>query len=132
VSLYFRMASLLAVILWLQHRSLLLRSLVLILCPQHLRACPYRHRRRRILEEVSVPCEVTRLVSNLLMPAFSELPMIRVVQPAYHCLPNGGHGSFLPSASLRLSCDRVFATVEGQVCGAIGRMVSIAYTQQDM
>jgi hypothetical protein len=44
------------------------------------------------------------------MPAFSELPMIRVVQPAYHCFPNGGHGSFFPSANLRLSCDRVFAT----------------------
>jgi hypothetical protein len=47
---------------------------------------------------------------DALMPAFSELPMIRVVQPAYHCLPNGGHGSFFPSANLRLSCDRVFAT----------------------
>jgi hypothetical protein len=47
-----------------------------------------------------------------LMPAFNELPMIRVVHPAYHCFPNGGHGSFLPSANLRLSCDRVFATEE--------------------
>jgi hypothetical protein len=37
--------------------------------------------------------------------------MIKVVHPAYHCLPNGGHGSFFPSASLRLSCDRVFATM---------------------
>jgi hypothetical protein len=46
------------------------------------------------------------------MPAFSELPMIKVVQPAYHCFPKGGHGSFFPSANLRLSCDRVFATVE--------------------
>ena len=45
-----------------------------------------------------------------LMPAFNELPIISVVHPAYHCLPNGGHGSFLPSASLRLSWDRVFAT----------------------
>lgn len=45
-----------------------------------------------------------------LMPAFNELPIIKVVHPAYHCLPNGGHGSFLPSANLRLSWDRVFAT----------------------
>jgi hypothetical protein len=44
------------------------------------------------------------------MPALSEFPMIRVVQPAYHCLPKGGHGSFFPSGNLRLSCDRVFAT----------------------
>jgi hypothetical protein len=45
-----------------------------------------------------------------LIPAFNEFPMIKVVHPAYHCLPNGGHGSFLPSANLRLSWDRVFAT----------------------
>ena len=45
-----------------------------------------------------------------LMPAFNEFPMISVVHPAYHCLPNGGHGSFWPSANLRLSWDRVFAT----------------------
>ena len=45
-----------------------------------------------------------------LMPAFNELPIISVVHPAYHCLPNGGHGSFLPSVNLRLSWDRVFAT----------------------
>jgi hypothetical protein len=48
--------------------------------------------------------------TNLLMPALIELPIMRVVHPAYHCLPNGGHGSFLPSANLRLSCVRVFAT----------------------
>ena len=34
-----------------------------------------------------------------------------VVHPAYHCLPNGGQGSFLESGSLRLSCVRVLATV---------------------
>jgi hypothetical protein len=44
------------------------------------------------------------------MPAFNELPIINVVHPAYHCLPNGGHGSFFPSANLWLSWDRVFAT----------------------
>lgn len=49
--------------------------------------------------------------TNLLMPALIELPMMSVVHPAYHCLPNGGHGSFFPSASRRLSCVRVFATV---------------------
>jgi hypothetical protein len=38
--------------------------------------------------------------------------MIKVVHPAYHCLPNGGHGSFFPSANRRLSCVLVFATVE--------------------
>jgi hypothetical protein len=47
------------------------------------------------------------------MPALAELPMINVVHPAYHCLPNGGHGSFCPSANLRLSCVRVLATVSG-------------------
>lgn len=36
--------------------------------------------------------------------------MIRVVHPAYHWGPNGGHGSFFESGSFRLSCDRVFAT----------------------
>lgn len=45
------------------------------------------------------------------MPAFAELPIMLVVQPAYHSLPNLGHGSFFPSASLRLSCVRVLATV---------------------
>jgi hypothetical protein len=53
------------------------------------------------------------------IPALSEFPMIRVVQPAYHCFPNGGHGSFLPSGSRRLSCDRVFAT--GGWSGMFGR-----------
>src|ERR1044071_2398403 len=46
------------------------------------------------------------------MPALAELPMIRVVHPAYHCRPNGGHGSFWPSANLRLSCGRVLATAQ--------------------
>ena len=47
------------------------------------------------------------------MPAFAELPITSVVQPAYHALPKGGHGSFCPSASRRLSCVRVFATTGG-------------------
>lgn len=37
--------------------------------------------------------------------------MMSVVQPAYHCGPNGGQGSFLPSASRRFSCVLVLATV---------------------
>ena len=45
------------------------------------------------------------------IPAFKEFPMIKVVQPAYHCLPNGGQGSFCPSDNLRLSCVLVLATV---------------------
>lgn len=49
-------------------------------------------------------------VQFIRIPALAALPMIRVVQPAYHCDPNGGHGSFCPSASLRLSCVLVFAT----------------------
>ena len=44
------------------------------------------------------------------MPAFAELPITSVVHPAYHALPKGGHGSFCPSASRRLSCVLVFAT----------------------
>ena len=48
------------------------------------------------------------------MPAFKELPMISVVQPAYHCDPNGGHPSFCPSGNRRLSCVLVFATGKGQ------------------
>ena len=49
---------------------------------------------------------------DLRIPALAELPMIRVVHPAYHCLPNGGHGSFFPSANRRFNCDRVFATMK--------------------
>lgn len=44
------------------------------------------------------------------MPALAEFPIIKVVHPAYHCFPNGGHGSFCPSARRRLSCVLVFAT----------------------
>ncbi|MBE3045698.1 hypothetical protein IMZ48_24755 [Candidatus Bathyarchaeota archaeon] len=44
------------------------------------------------------------------MPAFMELPIISVVQPAYHCFPNGGHPSFFPSGSRWLSCVLVLAT----------------------
>lgn len=47
---------------------------------------------------------------HLRMPALAEFPMISVVHPAYHCLPNGGHGSFWPSANLVLSWERVLAT----------------------
>ena len=49
------------------------------------------------------------------IPALNELPMINVVQPAYHCRPNGGHGSFLESGNRRLSCMRVFANSAGYV-----------------
>lgn len=45
------------------------------------------------------------------MPAFNELPIINVVQPAYQALPNGGQGSFAESARLRFNCVLVFATV---------------------
>lgn len=48
-----------------------------------------------------------------LMPALTELPMIMVVQPAYHCEPKGGQGNFLPSGNRRLSWERVFATSFG-------------------
>jgi hypothetical protein len=44
--------------------------------------------------------------------------MIKVVHPAYHCLPNGGQGSFFDSGNRLLSCVRVFATVdEGGLVG---------------
>lgn len=43
------------------------------------------------------------------------LPMMRVVQPAYHCAPKGGKGSFWPGASRELSCVRVFANSAGYV-----------------
>lgn len=64
------------------------------------------------------------------MPALAAFPMISVVQPAYHCDPNGGHGSFCPSASLRLSCVLVFATAAarqdpGARGGSIGREVDV-------
>lgn len=53
---------------------------------------------------------ITPVRSNSRIPALTEFPTINVVHPAYHCFPNGGHGSFFESGSLRLSCDRVFAT----------------------
>jgi len=40
---------------------------------------------------------------NILIPAFKEFPIISVVHPAYQAFPNGGHGSFPASGSLRLS-----------------------------
>jgi hypothetical protein len=110
VFLYSQRALLLGVILWLRRRNLLLLLRDRRLCPRRLRACFGRRQRRRILRMLSVFCLSAVLSNDVLMPAFRELPMIRVVQPAYHCFPNGGHGSFLPSANLRLSCDRVFAT----------------------
>lgn len=45
------------------------------------------------------------------MPAFREFPIISVVHPAYHALPNGGHGNFPASGNLRFNCVLVFATV---------------------
>ena len=49
------------------------------------------------------------------IPALSELPMIKVVHPAYHAFPKGGHPSFWPSGNRRLSCVRVFATASTSV-----------------
>jgi hypothetical protein len=92
-----------------RRRSLLLPLLVPTLCLQHLLTCFCMRRRRQILHSASV-FDGACYSRNELMPALSEFPMIRVVQPAYHCLPKGGHGSFFPSGNLRLSCDRVFAT----------------------
>lgn len=40
--------------------------------------------------------------------------MMSVVHPAYHCGPNGGHGSFCPSASRRFSCVLVLATAAAE------------------
>lgn len=36
--------------------------------------------------------------------------MMSVVQPAYHALPNGGHGSFSEVGNRVFSCVLVFAT----------------------
>lgn len=70
---------------------------------------------------------------DVLMPAFRELPMIKVVHPAYHCLPNGGHGSFFPSGNLRLSWDRVFATMFGSGSTRSCKWIRCgAYTQRGM
>jgi hypothetical protein len=70
---------------------------------------------RQILHDLSDGRFSVLILFHILMPAFNELPMIKVVHPAYHCLPNGGHGSFFPSGNLRLSCDRVFANSAGYV-----------------
>lgn len=59
--------------------------------------------------EVSEPSRAEEAYHSRI-PAFSELPMIKVVHPAYHCRPNGGHGSFCPAARRRLSCVLVLAT----------------------
>ena len=37
------------------------------------------------------------------IPALREFPMIKVVHPAYHAFPNGGHPSLCPSGKRRLS-----------------------------
>lgn len=51
--------------------------------------------------------------------------MMRVVHPAYHCLPKGGQGSFCPSANRLFNCDLVFATTPNQYCrSALTRRVS--------
>lgn len=47
------------------------------------------------------------------IPAFKLFPIISVVHPAYHALPNGGHGSFAPAANLRFNCVLVFANSAG-------------------
>lgn len=57
------------------------------------------------------PCTSSWRQRNVRMPALAEFPIMSVVHPAYHCFPNGGHGSFLPSANRLLSWDLVFATV---------------------
>lgn len=61
------------------------------------------------------------------IPALAELPMMSVVHPAYHCGPNGGHGSFLPSASRRLSCVLVLATAPGRRGGPRSRQLFIPH-----
>lgn len=87
---------------------------------------------RQILDSVLDGC-VPAASANLLIPAFSEFPMIKVVHPAYHCVPNGGHGSFFPSGNLRLSCDRVFATGFGlEAAMGCREWISGTYTRQDM
>lgn len=45
--------------------------------------------------------------------------MIKVVHPAYHALPKGGHPSFCPSGNRRLSCVRVLATKSLVINGLI-------------
>jgi len=66
------------------------------------------------------------------IPAFNEFPIISVVQPAYHCLPNGGHGSFFPSGKRRLSCVLVLATIVALGRLAQVRGIAIAYIRRGM
>lgn len=54
-----------------------------------------------------------KLQGYVRIPALIELPITRVVHPAYHALPNGGHPSFSPVGRRLLSCILVFATVGG-------------------
>lgn len=58
--------------------------------------------------------------------------MINVVHPAYHCAPNGGHGSFCPAPKFRFNCDRVLATVEeGLECQSqLGNRLWSSYIRQ--
>ena len=50
------------------------------------------------------------------------------MHPAYHALPNGGHGSFAESANLRFNCVLVFATgVSGGQSNALRSFVSRIY-----
>jgi hypothetical protein len=61
----------------------------------------------------SASCNIDLYWSNATnrTPAFRELPIIRVVQPAYHAGPNFGHGSLSAPDNRWLSCVRVLATV---------------------
>ena len=72
----------------------------------------YKYRMPRILPNISDDRFHSGLskTKDALIPAFKEFPIIKVVHPAYQALPNGGHPSFFPSGSRRLSCDLVLAT----------------------
>ncbi len=74
-------------------------------------------------------------VQDVRIPALSEFPMIKVVHPAYHCLPKGGHGSFCELGKRRLSCDLVLATrrTMGQSdIGVVEAAGSFSHIQQGM
>ena len=71
----------------------------------------YMYRRRRSLAKSQLTDSKLPGVRLIRMPALREFPMIKVVHPAYHAFPNGGHPSFCPSGKRRLSWVRVFATV---------------------
>ena len=58
------------------------------------------------------PLRASNEQANPLMPAFNEFPVINVVQPAYHCAPKGGQGSFRALGNRRFNCMRVFATMD--------------------